>query len=364
MGRAGTGVGTLLRPGSVADRISRILAHLKNEKDTPWAAVEREIEKASHGVTIDRRRLARMATGDLVDDVSIKFEELEALSEYFRENGFTLLDRPRLLEALVARGAVSFLLGSYARTHRQRTDISRWDVKAMTAILGGIDLLRSGTNFEIQDVIKPDKAEDIVRKMQAGGDVPEGPSLCCLGSPRANIAAEIMLCEMFNVPVGDAGRGARGDLPFAFVWPRGEPMTSSFAMSANDVDCGRWRCLDSGPGEDGWAIRIGEDVYPTKPSDDAPWKTYGVAVAQRRPSGQVWLVVAGLTGPATCAVAEVVASDLIMASLDRENPVDQGSSVVWAAIEAVTAVDDDLPGDKRVIKSWRILGRSQQWRPG
>jgi hypothetical protein len=234
----------------------------------------------------------------------------------------------------------------------------------MTAILGGIDRLRSGTNFEIRDVIKPDKHEDILEKMKADGDVPEGPSLRCLGSPRANIAAEIMLCEMFNVPVGAAGGGASAELPFAFVWPRGEPMTSSFAMSVDDVDCGRWRCLDGGPGDDGWAMRVGETVYPTKPNTDKPWNTDGVAVAQRRPSGQVWLVVAGLTGPATCAVAEVVASDLIMASLDRENPVDQGSSVIWVAIEAVTDVDDNLPGDKRVIKSWRILGRSQQWRPG
>jgi hypothetical protein len=368
MASAGTCAGTLLRPGSVADRISRILAHLKNEKNISWAAVEREIEKAARGVTIDRRRLTRMATGESVDDVSIKFEELEALSDYFRENGFTLLDRPRLLEALVARGSVSFLLGSYARTHRQRTDISRWDVKAMTAILGGIDRLRSGTNFEIRDVVKSDKVEKIVKDMHAGGDVPEGPSLCCLGSPRANIAAEIMLCEMFSVPVGDAGRGGRGDLPFAFVWPRNEPMTSSFSMSTNDVDCGRWRCLHGGPRDDGWAMRIGDDIYPTTPSEEVPWNTYGVAVAQRRPSGQVWLVVAGLTGPATCAVAEVVASDLIMASLDRDNqrdnPEDQGSSVVWVAIEAVAAVDRELHGDQRVIKSWRILGKSQKWRPG
>jgi len=58
--RRGTSGGRAARPGSFADRISRILAHLKSEKDIPWAAVEREIEKASGGVSIDRRRLARI----------------------------------------------------------------------------------------------------------------------------------------------------------------------------------------------------------------------------------------------------------------------------------------------------------------
>ena len=53
--------------------------------------------------------------------------------------------------------------------------------------------------------------------------------------------------------------------------------------------------------------------------------------AQRRPGGQIWLLFAGLTGPATLAAAQAVED--VRATIPRCEP-GECSPVIWAPIEA------------------------------
>ena len=59
--------------------------------------------------------------------------------------------------------------------------------------------------------------------------------------------------------------------------------------------------------------------------------TYALCAAQRRPRGQIWLLVAGLTGPATYGAAQWV--HRMPSALDDYKP-GQASEVFWHVVRA------------------------------
>ena len=86
----------------------------------------------------------------------------------------------------------------------------------------------------------------------------------------------------------------------------------------------------------------------------SPWDTYAVIAVQRRTANQVWVVVAGLTGPATLGAAKIVhkiTDDLIVSSTTGR------SATVWAAVRVRVEETKNPPAyrsDERRIVSYEI----------
>ncbi len=53
------------------------------------------------------------------------------------------------------------------------------------------------------------------------------------------------------------------------------------------------------------AFGLGDKVFEVTRTGKS-WQMHGIVAAQRRPAGNLWLVVSGLAGPATCAAAKLV----------------------------------------------------------
>ena len=86
---------------------------------------------------------------------------------------------------------------------------------------------------------------------------------------------------------------------------------------------------------------------------------YGVIAAQRRPAGNVWLVVSGLTGPATHAAAMKVKE------ITAEIPWAQGqpSKVLWVPVKVKIKAGPPTPfgGDIREIVGADFDGEPRIW---
>ncbi len=104
------------------------------------------------------------------------------------------------------------------------------------------------------------------------------------------------------------------------------------------------------------AFRVGEKTYPVTLTKKR-WTMYGTIVAQRRENGQVWLVICGISGPATYAAALLV--NRITAAL----PPADGSAgqVLWAPIWATIALDPSALGDNRKVADQGLLYAPAVW---
>ena len=68
-------------------------------------------------------------------------------------------------------------------------------------------------------------------------------------------------------------------------------------------------------------------------------RSYGVIAAQRRPEGQIWVVIAGLTGPGTYAAATCL--NAVEAPLPNAEDPHRGQ-VLWAVVEATVFTEPML----------------------
>ena len=135
------------------------------------------------------------------------------------------------------------------------------------------------------------------------------------------------------------GRAKRFRSAFALTWRELLPVDRHLA---SQVRAGRTSCFFCGKRR---------FLVPAKENS---WAVPGIIAAQRRAAGNVWLVLAGLAGPATFAAADLVKR------IAAELPWREGtpSEVLWIPIKAKVKVDpaNKVGGDVRRVCSVDFVG--------
>jgi hypothetical protein len=194
-------------------------------------------------------------------------------------------------------------------------------------------------------------------------------ALISIGSPRANLASEYLLAQMFGrepfrAPRFENGRPA--GLPFAFAWPpaASEHIESCCAISERELRLLKEPWARAVASERASALLINAPAsrtiswipVPRVPPKSLTWDMYATIVAQRRDKGQIWLVLCGISGPATHAAA------IQLKNIEAALPaVERGhGEVMWGVIKvklttkpstSPTGVGDDrilYPGDSGI----------------
>ena len=327
----------------------------------------KDIKKFSGGL-VDRRKLKRLTEGV---DVSIRLKELVALDAYLGRLGEglsekPLFDRPGILEALGHSGDVLIFFSAYPRESLERTDIIHWDIESLAEVIRDINRYGSAVHLEIEKVMNLLPGQRSREKLERWKRhlLDDGPSLISIGSPRACRASEFMLAEMFGTEPYVVPAGASKGLPFQFAWPpQGRRRRSSFTMGARDLrrlapELAEKINVENGKAE---ALKIGDEVLGVDTSK-ADWNSYGIIAAQRRRTGKIWLVLAGLSGPATLATASAVR--LVMSNMPAPEQPGQHSQVLWCVVEARIEQTPSLPGDGRELMDRMLLGKPRYWPEG
>ena len=105
-----------------------------------------------------------------------------------------------------------------------------------------------------------------------------------------------------------------------------------------------------------WGMKIGDEIIVVDRTK-AKWTAHGIVAAQRRSTGQIWVVVAGMSGPGTYAGARLMSA--VTAALP---PPARGhhSPTLWVRVEV--NVDRSEPGgDNRAVKANKVVGKPQFW---
>ena len=281
-------------------RMAKVLGDQK-EKLGSFVKLEEDIQRASE-IKVDRRKLTKIVAGD---NVTLSLKELVGLDAYLSRLGqglaeTPLFEVPQILRGFVDRGSVLFFLGSFPGSESQRADLSIWDVRAMMEIQDGINDTRPETRVNMKDVeFVTDEMPDPNPRISRPELFDTKTSVCCLGSSRACWAAELMLAEMFNVRPFDAPNPT---LPLHFVWApklKNASRPSTFALPLSAL-----KKLDPDfSSKDERALIVNGQPFVTRVTKAKNLKDYGVIVAQRRKTGQAFVVIAGLSAPATYATA-------------------------------------------------------------
>jgi hypothetical protein len=318
---------------------------------------------------VDRRKLKALVEGR--GDVVLSLKELRALDRYLERYGeglayVPLFEKPDLMQTLAESGRVTFLLGS--KSGPEQNYFAHWDVLAMAEIQRGVQPSEMSPRFDIQDVLLHEDLDSAAESVE-GGDWTEhlgdqGPSLVCLGSSRTSPATEAMLCRMFDCPAfKDPPPDQKDRVPFHFIWKPGldHVFPSHFHLQSDDI-CSRDPDAAKAVRErEASAVVTAEDVFVDRVRPGEKRNTYGVCVAQRRRRGQVWLVLAGITGVATFVAAKLAKN--LATRLHKQEP-GQDSAVYWAVVKAQVA--EDWHGPLTGVRSFAeesIVSGLHEWKP-
>jgi len=339
---------------------------LKTERDNCGGALglSEEISRANGGgvdLRVDRRKLSELIEAH---DVKLSFYELAALDVYLSQRGrglITLLQKPSLLTPLANSGRIAFMLGAKPQPPPHETTVmSRWDVLALSNLQRSLDRVTSGVHFEIEEVLLRDELDERARILGSFGQDrwyelikdPNGPSVVCLGSPRACHAAEYLLCTMFGVPpfrtpTSDTVKS----LPFQFVEGTHVDLPSGLAARSPIVSTKQ----PNGEKTHTYVgLKVDREYY------DLTVSGYGLLAVQRRRNGKIWLVIAGLTGPATYATARILETQAI----ELPKPIrGEHSDVLWCVVNAVIETRQVGRGDNREVVSQNVVGSIRSWSP-
>lgn len=370
---------------SALAKLGEILAELARVQPGGYKGLARRIaETNGSGSTlpVDRRKLATVGSGR---PAVFSFEELEALDQFLvRERGTGLraiFRSPGILEMAAAKGKVVFLIG--AKEWEGRTMVSLWDLRSIEQVLGGVYRSQKAVEIDIRDVPLRGGATPQVSSQGQGQDlVPleqlidhvDSPSLVSLGSPRACHASEVLLGRMFCLPAFQSKPATALQSPFSFLWsysPDMHPFQSSFSLTPQQIYQVGWTVdpLDWQT----WGLRTVRRDAQNLPCPEIRqvrgkgrrWTTYGLIAAQRQPSGQVWIVLAGLSGPETLACAKILNS---VSTALKPPQVGRRAPVFWAVIESDVEVPEKSgeqgksEGDGRRLLDQRIVFE-QFWSP-
>ena len=167
-----------------------------------------------------------------------------------------------------------------------------------------------------------------------------------------------MLAHMFDVDPFEPAFGEHPPLPFHFVWggETANEITCRFAYTVDDLKSMRNPAADKVAEEHSHMLLVGDETLLADQAGKGRRQTsYGVVVAQRQREGQVWIVVAGLSGASTHAAARCVKD--IHSNLPPEEPGTQKSRTVWAVVKA-TAEREQARSSTRIrrVTGQEIIG--------
>jgi hypothetical protein len=241
---------------------------------------------------------------------------------------------------LAESGQITFLLGSRPDQRDPfRINISHWDFLGLNSIQEKVlGCSQKQVLIDIREVRmhrnEADAEKDLDDEKLNRPFSKEGPSLVCLASSRSNLMAEWMLCRMFGQKEFTRARPTdRPELPFEFVWSKqyDDVLPSQFHLSPEQARRGgrKFGDPDLNTRASGFRYSAGYAIDELTIADEG--YTYAVCVAQRRERGQIWLLVAGLTGPATFAAANWVHK---MATPLHDAKPGKPSRVFWNIVRA------------------------------
>jgi hypothetical protein len=318
--------------------------------------------KADRKLRVNFRLLDRLKKGD--PSVGLTRSMLIAFSVYWPEltqqPAFVM---PGIYEALVATPKVIFMLGAKPRTEERRNDISHWDALSLAELLPRCSKQDLKHEFDIRYGLwhAPVNPKQIATESWYSVLQEDQSSVVSVGSPLGCLSSEVMLAKMMGVaPFVGPRFNLANQVPFFFAWrwEAAGKFESAFGLSPREL-----QSVDS---------KIANEVRRNRASafvldgtahcvaaKGKSWIMHGIIAAQRRASGNVWLVVSGLAGPATYAAA------LKVKDITEELPWAMGevSKVLWVPIRVEVKVREDtsLGGDIREIGPVEFEGGVRFW---
>jgi hypothetical protein len=323
---------------------------------------------------VDRRKLQKIAKRI---DVPLNFREFTTLNAYLESQGrgiAAVSSPPGVIREITDHGHVTITLGAQPLEPLRRIDVSRWDLRSQSEILRAMNATGRTVNLAVEDVICRDRAAE---DFSNDDDVPQnevwhkhlkddGPSVICIGSPKACHASEVMLARMTRLQMFQREPTTPAP-PFFFAWPDHDPRAQKVASTFKRTSRQLKQCVDH---TGALVTDLADEKCQTSALFDGQlrpvfrggkeWRTHAVVAAQRRPGNQIWLVLAGLTGPATLGAAMAIhefAADLSIESGSK------CSKLAWATV--TSHVKDAGPGgirwDERRVCGRPVLSSLRQW---
>lgn len=317
--------------------------------------------KAGTHCKVNLRTIYSLKRGD--PKLGLTKETMMALATYFPElNLQPPFVVPGVFEGLVGTPKLVFMLGAKPRPEERRNDISHWDALSLAELLARCSKLRPN-EIDIEYVLWRDhvKREAVFEESWTAALDDDESSVVSIGSPMASLSSEIMLARMFNVaPFTTPQFRAANQVPFCFVW-RPEVVkgfASAFGLTAGGLETLDPKIAASVKRNRAAAFILEDKIYQV-PVKGTAWTMHGVIVAQRRAAGNVWLVVSGLAGPATCGAARKVKE--IMDELPWAKG--QPAKVLWVPVKVETRAGKNSPenGDIRQIIAADFDGPVRIW---
>jgi hypothetical protein len=345
-----------------------------------WEDIARALNQHAVGAQskFSRRKVTAIACGTSGRE-GISLNQIATLETYFAKHGQSVqtkgLFESSILEPLAQRGRVSFVLGAAMEKFGDQFHVVRqWDVKALSELLLGIG--RSGLTVqpELHDTLR-DLANQNgswrsywIEEMKR----PDSPSIVGVGSQLANPVVELMLSTMFGVEPFRPGLGTLERVPFHFAWPEDSrpQFQSSFCLSGDELrkinqvvpkekERGVWVDYPALP--DSKEGRV-QRMFCT-PYGDRKVKMYAVFAAQQRMTGQVLMVVAGVSGPATLGLAKLIANDFRY-SLPLPPSETEHGKVVWCVVGVPVEFPEQHMGEMCRVGDAALETELLEWRAG
>jgi len=316
-------------------------------------------------------RVTRQMVGNLMRNpakVSLTWDAIVAFSTYFKKYGNNLQHIPILetrgvFEALGYKQSLVFMLGAKPRPEEQRTDVSQWDSEANAELRAHASLHGIERTCNVQHVLwrSPLNTEAIQAESWYRILEEDQSSVISIGSPLASLSSEVMLsralgAKPFDPPDLRTGR----PLPFYFVWLHkiASGFRSAFGLTHRELQPKHRELAGRVERNESTAFILGDDIHES-PANGNEWTMYGIIAAQRRAAGNIWLVVAGLHGPATYGAA------LMVKELVEELPwtVNRPSKILWVPVKVLVRARDAKPtdGDVREVVHTEFDGKPRFW---
>ena len=277
--------------------VSRLTHVLRTYKDKlgSWSKLAGAIRVANEhrrDRRIDRRTLERICDDNEHETVRLNIGQLIALDRFFMtSNEGSLLSRDdSLIDAVAESLDVNFIVAANYIPALHDEAIARWDLRAITR------LLRTRLNqlrVRIWDITGPDNWKVGDARIKHGANI-------AIGSPVANFASEVILSRMLGLEVGK--EYPIEHLPFSIVRAANDKRVKSiFVRSRADaarIDAEVSARLDP----EHRALIVGDQMFLSNEDE-----SYALLVAQRdKESGQVQIVLCGLSGPGTYYLARIL----------------------------------------------------------
>ncbi|HLJ54731.1 MAG TPA: hypothetical protein VKT77_06790, partial [Chthonomonadaceae bacterium] len=241
--------------------------------------------------------------------------------------------------------------------HYESTYVSGWDVRSLAFMERAIGAARPGIRFGVEEVFLR-SADELARMRDPGVEIAreawneimtdgQTSAIVTIGTQRACHATEVCLATMLGVAPFKRGADPRlSSSPVQFVWSCDEydRLPSSFAVIGQQREIS-----PSERPRKTIALKVLNKTFEVRAEGDLMYD-FGLIAAQRRRTG-IWLVIAGLSGPATHAAAlllEEITADVPRADPGRTPPV------LLAVIEAQLKRDVNRRGDNREVKTQKV----------